>query len=328
MKITYFHRNNNSGYSIGRVFHSITQEIIKTVDIEEFHVPFYRARPLDLLRNMYFVFRHRNKKGINHITGDIHYCILPLLGCKTVLTVHDLVTVEDKNIIKRFLKWFLWIYLPVRYADKITCISAKTESTLLKSVKTPKTNVIHNPIDPYFKYTPKEFNKEKPRILHIGCGWNKNLERVIEAIKDIPCHLRIIGKISQEQITHLKNSQVSFSHDKNLTDQQILDEYKQCDIVSFPSIYEGFGMPLIEGQMTGRVVVTSNIEPLIEIGGSGACFVDPYDSNSIKEGFSKIIVDDKYRNLVIANGIKNVKRFSIKNIASDYIKLYTNLNIE
>ena len=70
----------------------------------------------------------------------------------------------------------------------------------------------------------------------------------------------------------------------DLSNQEILDEYMNCDIVSFPSLYEGFGMPIIEGQAVGRVVFTSDLEPMKEIAGDAALLVDPYSIESIRNG--------------------------------------------
>ena len=55
------------------------------------------------------------------------------------------------------------------------------------------------------------------------------------------------------------------------------DRYAAADIIIFPSLYEGFGLPILEGQKAGRAVLTSNIPPMTEVAGGGACLVDPYD---------------------------------------------------
>lgn len=323
MKITYFFRNIKCGYSIQHVFDSVIPEIEQTNEIEIIHVPSPNSMPWDVVKNAVFSFKNRNKNGINHITGHIHDCILGLWGCKTVVTFHDLVFIDNvKNPIKRFYKWLFWLYLPVKLADKITCISTQTKNNVLKYIKTDKLSVIYNPIDPTYKFSPKKFNKEKPVILHIGTGWNKNLLITIDSLKDISCHLRIVGLLDQEQINYLKKSNIDYSNVLDLTDQEIQNEYVNCDMVSFVSIYEGFGMPIIEGQMIGRPVVTSNIEPLLEVGKNAALFVDPKNVDEIKCAFIKIIQDDTFREDLIARGQENVRRFDSKIIASQYNDLY------
>jgi glycosyltransferase involved in cell wall biosynthesis len=326
MKVTFFHRHRSLGFSIQHVFGPVIegmQSVDPNIEIEEVFMPSMRSMPWDVVQNCWYVFRHRNKEGINHISGHIHDVVLSLTGCKTVLTIHDLVFIDNvKNPIKRFYKWLFWLYLPIRLADRITCISEHTSMNILKHIHTEKLRMIHNPLDPAFNYIPKEFNLEKPVVLHIGTGWNKNLKRSILALDGLTCHLRIIGKLSEEMLCLLEEHKIEYSNDYQLTDEKIREEYINSDIVNFPSEYEGFGMPIVEGQKTGRVVLTSAIEPLIEIAGGAAHFVNPHDINSLREGYVKLIEDATYRNHLIRNGLKNTVRFDIRCIAGEYIKVY------
>lgn len=322
--ITFFHRNPRCGFSIYKVFKTIEDELIlQNQDIKEYFMPSQFSMPWDIIRNSLFTFKHRNIKGINHISGHIHDVILGLIGCKTVLTIHDLVFLDNvKNPIKRFYKWLFWLYIPVKLANKVTCISNETKRKVLQHIKTDKITVIYNPIDPTFKYVPKIFNKECPTILHIGTFWNKNLERTIQALEGINCHLRIIGEIDNHILQLLQEKKIKFSNAKNLSDEKIRQEYINCDIVNFPSIYEGFGMPVIEGQQIGRIVITSTIEPIKEIAGGAVIFVNPTNIQSIHDAYIKVINDDRLRNTTIQEGLKNVKRFDVKHIAQQYLKLY------
>ena len=101
------------------------------------------------------------------------------------------------------------------------------------------------------------------------------------------------------------------------------ERYRQADVVVFASPYEGFGMPVVEAQATGRPVVTSNIEPMMWVAGAeSACFVDPFDPVSIRAGIERVIQDEPYRNKLTTNGLGNVKRYSIRQIAGQYIQVY------
>lgn len=245
---------------------------------------------------------------------------------KTVLTVHDTVFLNNvKNPAKRFFKWLFWLYLPLKLADKTVCISTETKRRILTHIRSDKISVIHNPVDDLFKYSEKAFNEKKPVILHIGTGWNKNLNRTVQALSGISCHLRIIGKIDNKTENLLKKYKIEYSNDFNLTDMEIVREYINCDIVNFPSEYEGFGMPVIEGQKTGRVVVASRIEPLIEVSGNAVEFVNPTDIQSIRQAYINIISNKNHRENLIENGLKNVERFSTQIIAEQYMKLYYEL---
>lgn len=325
--ITFFHRNHKCGFSIYKVFKTIENNLkSQGQEIEEYFMPSPFSMPWNIIRNSIFTFKHRNTKGINHITGHIHDVILGLIDCKTVLTIHDLVFIDNvRNPIKRFYKWLFWLYIPIKMANKVTCISNETKRKILKHIKTDKITVIHNPIDPAFKYVPKTFNKECPTILHIGTFWNKNLGRTIQALEGINCHLRIIGEIDNHILQLLQEKNIKFSNAKNLSDEEIRQEYINCDIVNFPSIYEGFGMPVIEGQQTGRIVITSAIEPIKEIAGEAVISVNPTNIQSIHNAYIKAIEDDKLRNEIIQKGLENAKRFQVKDIAKQYLELYQSL---
>ena len=75
----------------------------------------------------------------------------------------------------------------------------------------------------------------------------------------------------------------------NLSQEAIIQQYIDCDMLSFVSTYEGFGMPIIEAQAIGRPVITSNIGAMKEVALDTACLVDPYDVESIKNGIQKLI---------------------------------------
>lgn len=323
MNISFYFRHISCGISIHRVFLTLKAELQKENSVRTVEMPSARSLPWDIIINSWYAYRNRDRKGINHITGHIHDVIIGLRTGKTVLTIHDLVFLDNvKNPIKRVYKWFFWLYLPVKLADKVTCISEKTKRNVLKYINTDKISVIHNPIDPIFEFSPKEFNVDKPIILHIGTGWNKNLSRTILALKGIRCHLRIVGDVNGAITEMLMSNNIDYSNVSGLSDAQIYQEYLLCDIVNFPSEYEGFGMPVIEGQATGRVVLASAIEPLIEISGEAVHFVNPLDLESLKEGYQKLIADSDYRNRLIEAGRKNVRRFQVANIAQAYLSLY------
>ena len=98
-----------------------------------------------------------------------------------------------------------------------------------------------------------------------------------------------------------------------------------CDIVSFPSLFEGFGMPIVEANAVGRPVITSKLAPMTEIANDAAFFVNPYDINSIKNAFLEIIGNEILRRQLIKNGLANTKRFRTDNISKMFFNLYMKL---
>jgi glycosyltransferase involved in cell wall biosynthesis len=159
-------------------------------------------------------------------------------------------------------------------------------------------------------------------LLQIGTAHNKNIVNVAKALSGIPCHLRIIGKLSEELISKLLACDIDYSSASNVSDQDIINEYIKCDVLIFASTYEGFGMPIVEANAVGRPVITSNLLSMPEVAGDAACLVDPYDVHDIRRGVLRVLSDDTYRNDLIMNGIKNALRFRSQQIANQYAQLY------
>lgn len=322
MKITYFYRNHHVGYSIQRVSDLYANQM---EDKEIFEMPSQYASIRGILKNMWYTFKHRNKHGINHITGDVHYCILPLMFCHTVLTIHDTCAYDCAKGFKKWIIKYLWFKIPLLLANKIVCISQATKTAVCRFTHRTDIKVIPNAIDPYYQYTPKIFDAENPNILLVGTNWNKNVERTLMALRDIPCHITIIGRLSQKQKEALIDCHATYTNKEHLTDEEIIEEYKQADIVSFCSEYEGFGMPIIEANAIGRAVVTSRLSPMTEVGGDAPFYVDPYDIQNIRTAFRRIISDEDAREKHIKLGVKNVERFQLKKIVAQYKKLYQDM---
>nr|WP_290427016.1 glycosyltransferase family 1 protein [Algoriphagus limi] len=264
---------------------------------------------------------------INHITGDVHFLATFLSKEKTVLTVLDVGFMKHPSKIARALLQFFWLTIPVKRAGIITTISHATKEELLKYVNCDpnKIKVVYVPISDHFKPIPKKINKEKPTILQLGVAFNKNIERLIEALNGISCHLEIVGKLEEGLIEKMKQYNISYRVSWNLSDKEILQKYTDCDIVTLISTYEGFGMPIVEGNAVGRPVITSNILSMPEVAGNAAHLVNPFDVEDIRKGIVKVIEDDSFREQMINNGFENAKRFAVEKIASDYCEVYKTL---
>lgn len=324
MKVLYVYRNQSLGYSIAKVFHPIEEEMKRYAEVDNVYLPEAGAKPWQLWRNIKAAKLAIVAKNydIIHITGGEYYLIPFLSGDhKVVVTVHDLGFFTNYHLTPRtFMLYWMWIR-PLRQATCVTCISLKTMKEVKKYVSfvPGQIHTIFNPLGKEFTYQPKTFALACPIVLQIGTKSNKNLENTILALKDFPHRLRIIGKLTKKQKTLLDIYHINYTVATGLTDEEILHEYEQCDIVSFPSLYEGFGMPIIEGQAVGRVVVTSNLSPMKEISGGAAVLVNPTDPTSILDGFQKAIA---HQAELVHAGLENVKRFKVGKIAKEYFSLY------
>lgn len=329
MRVLFIYRSPQMGFSIGNVFNPIEKKMKKKCECDSITFTNSNYKIMSLIQNIIMIRKYMNKhpNTIIHITGAENYLLPFLRKYKTIVTVHDLgFYTRNKKTLKLYLKFPLWI-ASLKLANKVVFISEKSklEAEQLIKFKKNQVNIIMNPVNEIFKPLPnKKFNYNKPIILQIGTYENKNLKRVIEAIKNIDCHFRIIGKLDKEYKDLLEKNNIEFSQVQDISNEQVVREYQNCDIVCFASIYEGFGMPIIEGQATGKVVVTSNISPTKEIANNSCPLVNPLDVQSINEGIIDAINNnEKYKIL----GMENIKRFTLDAKVDEYFNLYKELNI-
>ena len=318
-----FRKKNPLFFSIEKVFDTIMKETaLSGWDIKRTEVPWYSSGIGKVLRNI--IFLRREKAALYHITGDIHYAVFAFPRRKTILTIHDIVFVYQTKGFKRWVFLHLFLKWPARYASVITTISEQSKTDIIKftNCDPSKIKVIPDPLNSFITYSEKPFNKSKPVILFIGSTPNKNLPRVLEAIAGISCHLQLIGKYSPEQLEKIKQLEISHSVAVGISEEELNRKYGEADILLFPSLFEGFGLPIVEAQQAGKVVITSNIGPMNEVAGMGACIVDPLSIEAIREGLIKVISDEKYRAQLINSGTENCKRFSTKSISAAYTSVY------
>ncbi len=266
----------------------------------------------------------KSQGAVNHITGDVHYLNLFFDKRNCILTVLDCGFMGHPNpIAKAFYKTF-WLTLPERRSRFITAISEATRQQIIGYTKCDPAKVFVIPVavSSMYQPSPKSFNVVKPRLLQIGTAPNKNIPRLIEAIRGIPCTLVIVGRINSDITDSLNKHKIDFVNRINISDEELLKEYTDCDIVTFISTFEGFGMPIIEANCVERVVITGNLTSMPEVAGDAACIVDPFSVTAMREGIEKIISNEDYRNDLIEKGKSNRGRFQSKNIAAMYYDLY------
>ena len=333
MEITYFNRSNKQGVSINQAFLPLIKKIGETNRVTNYYLPSEKYNLKGFIKNLIFAFKRRNKHGINHITGDCHFLVLALLGCKTVLTVHDLGFYVDHknnmNFLKRFVLYFLQIYLPIKLADKVIAITNKTKNEINRVVPFKREILVarHHSVD-QFTFLPKKIDKMHLTFLVVGTGWNKNLETVIKAVSFIPnCTLLVVKKMSEEQKKMCDSLRVHYINRYDIPENELVETYAEADIVLFPTLYEGFGAITVEAQRTGRPVITTNKEPMRSVAGiKGALLLNnPKDDKELLRAIKTIIDNDELRDELIRNGYKNSLLYSLNNCAKEHLRIYKSL---
>jgi len=328
MNVVFFQRKprKTGNFSLEFIFEDVRSRLPAHI---ESRVAISRFLSDGVLKRAYNMVEAAFRQGdVNHVTGDVNFLAILLNSNKTVLTIHDCFLMTVKTGLSKLLYKKLFLDWPVKRATCITAVSEATKSDIIKFTGCPadKITVIPSIISEDYQPHPKDFNKEKPVIMAIGTAGNKNLLRLIQALKGFPCHFSIVGKISEAQKEALEKNEVEYSNAFNISDEEMREKYLECDMLAFPSTYEGFGMPILEANAVGRAVLTSRVSSMPYVAGDAACLVDPFDPNSIREGIDKIIHDDKYRQGLIENGYKNIARFAPDRIAGMYCDLYLKIH--
>lgn len=230
-----------------------------------------------------------------------------------------------------------WILNQLIQFNNILCVSTNTLNQLMELSKKDKQpdgwKVIYNPINqPFSKIEIKEanarlFNKvniSEPFILHVGSNLpRKNKEGLIQAFSKLNKYseLKLVlagAKGSEELKLFIKNHgcENRVINIVNPKFEELEALYSTCSVFAFPSFSEGFGWPIIEAQQCKAIVVTSNIEPMKEIGGDGVILCNPYDVDSIANALEKALQHNDIENNL--KGYVNAQRFSLNNLKKEY----------
>ncbi len=283
------------------------------------------------------------------LSGEIPYG-LKQNKIKSVVTIHDLIFMiypDFYNFFDRKLHYFKF-KKACNQSDHIIAITEQTKNDIIKffDVNPNKISIIYQGCNNAFKIKYSEIQKEQialkfnlPEkfVLNVGTiEERKNIFEVVKAIKeiketDIP--LVIIGKktkysqnIEKYIIENNMQNQVFFLNGISIIELAII--YQLATIFIYPSLYEGFGIPIIEALFSKTPVITSNRSCLPEAGGPDSIYINPENSEDIKTALLSLWNDKSKREAIIDKGHNFVQKFNDEVIAKNIMDLYKKILTE
>mgnify|MGYP001112395516 CR=1 FL=1 len=272
----------------------------------------------------------------------------PLLSpCKTLMVVPDVGYYlypefwKGRDVL--YLKLMIPLYL--RKATRVIVVSHTSKEDIIKFTGVDKskivavyvaTDIFTGPLDLSFVEKVKaKYSLPSKFILHVGLIYpGKNVERLIQAFakltKKFSYKLVLVGGFKWKY-TRIFDLIEKF----NLKDKVIMTNwiprselpvfYKLADLFAFPSLYEGFGVPVLEAMAWGCPVVTSSTGAIPEIAGDAALIVNPRSVDEIYKAMVRVLEDGKLREELVSKGYARAKKFSWEKSARETLSVFTEL---
>ena len=287
-------------------------------------------------------------KDAQQINADVFHGLsgeLPLKwtgkNIKKVVTIHDLIFLRFPQYYSFFdRKIHFWKFKKAaEQADLIIAISEQTKRDIIQFLKVPeeKIRVIYQGCHHAFKANQSEeflisikekYNLPERFILNVGTiEERKNLLNIVKAINGTEIPLIVIGKktkyFNKVQKFLKKNkleSQVQLL--ENVSMEELAAIYKLADIFVYPSLFEGFGIPVIEALFSETPVITSNVSCLPEAGGPDSVYIDPTNFEDIKAKITFLWDNESERNRRARKGLEFVQKFNDEIIAKEMMSVY------
>src|SRR5581483_7389194 len=259
---------------------------------------------------------------------------------KVIITVHDLIYLIYPKAYPPGIKGrlnFLIQKFNLRYVDAIITISETSKKDIIRFLGFPPDKIYVTYLAPQSK-SPESgkdrINLPEDFVLYIGdVNYNKNLLNLAKACKLAKLKLVMVGKqIADEKVNDnieirpWKKFLRLYKNDKDIIRLGFVNDlnqvFKKASFYCQPSLYEGFGLPLLEAFERNVPVVSSKTQTLVEIGGDACLYFDPRDPIDMANKFRLIMKDKKLRRNLIKKGRERLKNFSWEKCARQTLNIY------
>ncbi len=280
----------------------------------------------------------KNRPALVHV----QYLAPGPLPCPFVTTIHDVVWRALPKTFPARDRVIMNLGMPIsaRLARRILTVSAASRGEIARRLRVSpaKISVTPNAVDRRFfapitraqieQLRAKYELGSAPYVLSVGLLQpRKNIARLMSAFerlkradRDLPHQLVITGKHGWGDQLHSASAHIRFTG--YVDDDELPALYAGADLFAYPSLYEGFGLPIIEAMAAGAPVLTSNRSSLPEVAGDAAVKVDPYEIASIEEGLQLMLRDADLREELQQRGKTWAAQFTVENQARTTVKAY------
>lgn len=301
---------------------------------QNWHYKIIRPRRMWTLFGLSLEFLFKRSKP-DVFFSPTHY--LPIVAPKkSVISVLDVSYIRFPELFKSsdLNQLTKWTKYSIKKASKVFTISKASKGDIIREYGIPEDSVvvtypgIKTILD--MDKLNEKYGLKKDYVLFVGTLQpRKNIVRLIEAFSKLDksnLDLIIVGKKGWKFEEILQAPKKFGIEDKvkfleSVTDKDLPAFYKNAICFVLPSLYEGFGLPVLEAMRYGCPVITSNISSLPEAGGDAALYIDPLNADDIKEKMESVITDSDLRENLIKKGNEQVKRFSWEKTAKETLKV-------
>lgn len=293
-------------------------------------------------RNIVHDLKRDGIKLFHGLSGEIPMG-LAAHNIRSVVTIHDLIFVRFPQFFKYIDRniYFKKFKAAAEHADQIIAISEQTKNDVMQFLGAPeeKITVVYQSCDSVFKQkydheqkweVAKKYDLPERFILSVGTvETRKNLLTVVKAMKNIDAHLVVVGstksKYAAEVLDYIRTERlgVKITFLKGVSNEELAMIYQLATVFVYPSLFEGFGIPIIEALYSRTPVITTQEGCFKEAAGPGALYArNPLDVADMESKIDLLLKNDNVRLDLADKGHKFVQKFKSETIADEIMSVY------